>query len=62
MRRIQITVEPDGTTTIEVSGAPGTACTKYTDAIVEALNADIIDEEKTHEYYAQESVEQYDAY
>lgn len=50
---VKVTVNPDGSTEIEVNGVKGEGCTKYTDAVVKALGGSVTSDEKKPEFYEQ---------
>jgi hypothetical protein len=55
-RTVEVTITPDSAITIEVDGAEGTSCDMSTGAILKALEAEVISDDKKPEYYSQESV------
>tara|TARA_Y100000310_G_scaffold343665_1_gene452350 strand:+ start:4909 stop:5088 length:180 start_codon:yes stop_codon:yes gene_type:complete len=48
---VKVTVNPDGTTEIEVDGIKGEGCTKYTDAVVKALGGKVTSDQKKPEFH-----------
>ena len=50
---VKVTVNPDGSTEIEVDGVKGAGCTKYTDAVIKALGGKVISDTKKPEYHEQ---------
>ena len=58
MPTIEITITPDGKTTIHVEGVHGPACTSLTHGLEQALsggNAATVERDLTTEYYATET-------
>lgn len=49
--KVTVTINPDGTTSIDVDGVTGTGCEKYTEAVIRALGGKKIDDKKKPEYY-----------
>ena len=49
--KVTVTINPDGTTDIDVDGVKGKGCEKYTEAVVRALGGSKINDEKKPEYY-----------
>ena len=48
---VKVTVNPDGSTEIEVNGVKGEGCTKYTDAVIKALGGAVTSDEKKPDFY-----------
>lgn len=48
---VKVTVNPDGSTEIEVNGVKGSGCTQYTDAVVKALGGQVTSDTKKPEYH-----------
>ena len=53
-KTIEIIIDEDGTTHIEVNGAVGPECQKYTEAIKKALGGAVVSEDKKPEFYQTE--------
>lgn len=48
---VVVTVNPDGSAEVEVNGVQGEGCTKYTDAVIEALGGDVTSDKKKPDFY-----------
>jgi len=46
-----MTIGPDGVSTIEVDGVKGSSCSRYVDALVRGLSAEIVSDSKKPEYF-----------
>ena len=55
-KSITVDINEDGTIKIEVDGVVGSSCDVHTGALLKALDAEVISDDKKPEYYAQESV------
>lgn len=49
--KVTVTINPDGTTNIDVDGVKGSGCEKYTEAVIKALGGKKVDDKKKPEYY-----------
>jgi len=56
MRSITVDISPDGTIDIDIDGIQGKGCKDYSKALIDALEAEVIEDEEKPDYYAQESV------
>jgi hypothetical protein len=50
---IEITISPDGKVSFTVKGVKGAACLDETKFLEEALGGEVLDRQKTGEYYEQ---------
>ena len=57
-KQVEVVIDTDGTVTIEVNGVSGPSCTEYTDALVRALDGDVISDTKKPEFYHKEKITQ----
>lgn len=48
---VEVIIEKDGTTRVEINGVCGPGCERFTDAIQRSLNADVVSEETKDAYY-----------
>ena len=48
---VVVTINPDGTTNIEVNGAVGAECSDVTKALTKALGGETLSDTKKPEYY-----------
>ena len=55
-KTIEVIIDEDGTTHVEVNGVVGSECEKYTEAIKKALGGAVVSEEKKPEYYQTETI------
>ena len=55
-KSVTVDIDENGEITIEVDGVVGDSCSVHTGAILKALDADVISDDKKPEYYAQEDV------
>lgn len=51
---IEVTINPDGTTKIEVNGMQGSGCSLHTNALVQALGGKVVSDEKKPEFFQTE--------
>lgn len=58
--QLNVTIQPDGSVSIEVSGVTGTACTELTRQLEEALGGEITDRVFRDSYYQQSDDQQID--
>jgi hypothetical protein len=49
--KVTVTINPDGTTDIDVDGVVGSGCEKYTEAVIRSLGGKKTNEKKKPEYY-----------
>ena len=54
-KTIEVIIEEDGTTHVEVNGVVGPECQKYTEAIKKALGGEIVSEDKKPEFFQTET-------
>ncbi len=54
-KQIKLKILPDGQVQAEVLGIPGKQCTDYISILEQLLDAEVIDSERTHEYYLEAS-------
>ena len=52
MKTVKVTIKPGGEIEVDVDGVKGSGCEKYTEAVLKAVNGDVIKDEKKPEYYA----------
>lgn len=55
MRKVVVTVDKKGKTTVAVEGVAGAGCTDILDRVTSALKANVVDEQKTAEFYEEET-------
>jgi hypothetical protein len=48
---IEVTIRPDGTTTVDVNGVQGPSCAISTDALIRALGGAVVEDNKKAEFY-----------
>lgn len=48
---IEVTIAPDGTTTVDVLGGDGTSCSLVTDAVAKAMGGAVLSDMKKPEFY-----------
>lgn len=51
MKEIEITIEPDGSTEIDLKGFHGKGCSEITDKLVKALEGEVVTRTPKAEYY-----------
>lgn len=51
MKSIEVTINPDGTTKIEVEGMQGNSCSIHTEALSRALGGKVLSDEKKPEFF-----------
>lgn len=51
MKEIEITINTDGSTEIDLKGYHGKGCSEITDKLVKALDGEVVDRTKKREYY-----------
>ena len=57
-KEVDVLIDEDGTITIEVNGVVGPGCTEYTDALIKALDGDVISDNKKPEFYQKDKAVQ----
>ena len=53
-RELEVTIGPDGKVSMQVKCVAGSACEEFTKPLEEALGGEIIDRQRTAEYYQDE--------
>lgn len=51
MKEIEITIEPDGSTEIDLKGFQGKGCSEITDKLIKALEGEVTTRTPKGEYY-----------
>ncbi|MFI0484037.1 DUF2997 domain-containing protein [Actinomadura sp. 9N215] len=49
LHEIEVTIDPDGTTRVEVRGVPGAGCLDLTEGLEDALGGEVVERELTPE-------------
>ena len=55
MKQIEVIIDSNGEVTIDVNGVSGPACENYIKALTDALEAEIISDDKKPEYFVTDS-------
>ena len=53
-REMEVTITPDGKVSMQVKCVPGKACEEFSEFLEDALGGEVIERQRTAEYYQEE--------
>lgn len=53
-REMEVTITPDGKVSMQVKCVPGKACEEFSKFLEDALGGEVLDKQRTAEYYQEE--------